>query len=47
MMIPMIVISGSQIADTPLAWPVESSTTLAEGQIGRFVQDHVRTPDGR
>ena len=42
----MIVISGAQIADTPLAWPVDSSTVLAEGGVGRFVQDHVRTPDG-
>src|SRR5215207_11556514 len=42
----MIVISGAQIADTPLAWPVDSSTVLAEGGVGRFVQDQVRTPDG-
>jgi 8-oxo-dGTP pyrophosphatase MutT (NUDIX family) len=42
----VIVISGAQIADTPLAWPVDSSTVLAEGGVGRFVQDHVRTPDG-
>ena len=42
----MIVISGAQIADTPLAWPVDSSTVLAEGGVGRFVQDRVRTPDG-
>jgi 8-oxo-dGTP pyrophosphatase MutT (NUDIX family) len=42
----MIVISGAEIADTPLAWPVDSSTVLAEGGVGRFVQDRVRTPDG-
>jgi 8-oxo-dGDP phosphatase len=42
----VIVISGAQIADTPLAWPVDSSTVLAEGRVGRFVQDRVRTPDG-
>jgi len=42
----MIVLSGAQIADTPLAWPVDSSTVLAEGGVGRFVQDRVRTPDG-
>jgi ADP-ribose pyrophosphatase len=42
----MIVISGSQIVDDPLSWPVDRSTTLAEGQIGRFVQDRVRTPTG-
>ena len=43
----MIVISGPQIADLPLAWPVEQSTTLAEGRIGRFVRDRVLTPDGK
>jgi 8-oxo-dGDP phosphatase len=43
----MIIISGSQIADDPLSWPVEQSTTLAEGQLGRFVRDRVRTPDGQ
>jgi 8-oxo-dGDP phosphatase len=42
----MIVISGSQIVDDPLSWPVEQSTTLAEGFVGRFVEDRVRTPDG-
>lgn len=42
----MIVLSGAQIADTPLAWPVDSSTVLADGGVGRFVQDRVRTPDG-
>jgi ADP-ribose pyrophosphatase len=42
----VIIISGAQIADTPLAWPVESSTVLAEGGVGRFIQDRVRTPDG-
>ena len=42
----MIVLTGAEIADTPLAWPVESSTVLAEGHIGRFVTDEVRTPDG-
>ncbi|HEX2218485.1 MAG TPA: hypothetical protein VHG35_06745, partial [Gemmatimonadales bacterium] len=42
----MIVLSGIQIADTPLAWPVDSSTVLAEGGVGRFIQDRVRTPDG-
>jgi 8-oxo-dGDP phosphatase len=42
----MIIISGSQIADDPLSWPVEQSTTLAEGRVGRFVRDRVRTPDG-
>ena len=42
----MIVLSGAEIADMPLAWPVDSSTVLAEGWVGRFVRDEVRTPDG-
>jgi ADP-ribose pyrophosphatase len=42
----MIVITGSQIVDDPLSWPVEQSTTLAEGQLGSFVRDRVRTPNG-
>jgi 8-oxo-dGDP phosphatase len=43
----MILISGPQIADLPLSWPVEQSTTLAEGRIGGFVRDRVRAPDGK
>lgn len=42
----MIVLSGAEIADVPLAWPVDSSRVLAEGHVGRFVQDEIRTPDG-
>ena len=43
----MIVLSGAEIADTSLAWPVDSSTVLVEGAVGRFVRDEVRTPDGK
>ena len=43
----MIIIAGPQIADVPLSWPVEQSTTLAEGPVGRFVRDRIRTPDGQ
>jgi 8-oxo-dGDP phosphatase len=43
----MIVISGAEIADTPLAWPVEDSRTLVKGHIGTFVEDDIRTPDGK
>ena len=43
----MIIISGSEITDTPMAWAVESTETLATGQIVNLVQDHVRTPDGK
>ncbi|HEV2927733.1 MAG TPA: NUDIX hydrolase [Propionibacteriaceae bacterium] len=42
----MIIISGPQIADAPLSWPGDESNTLAEGRVGRFVRDRVRTPDG-
>jgi ADP-ribose pyrophosphatase len=42
----MIVLGPDELADTPLAWPVDSSTVLAEGNITSYVQDQVRTPDG-
>jgi len=43
----MIVISGAEITDTPMSWMVDSSETLASGQIADFVQDQIRTPDGK
>jgi 8-oxo-dGTP pyrophosphatase MutT (NUDIX family) len=43
----MIVISGGEIADTPLDWPVQDSRTLVKGHIGTFVEDDIRTPDGK
>ena len=42
----MIVLGRDELADVPLAWPVESSTELARGKITSYVQDQVRTPDG-
>ena len=42
----MIVLGPGEIADTPLSWPVLSTTTLATGHIGSFVEDVVQTPDG-
>jgi 8-oxo-dGTP pyrophosphatase MutT (NUDIX family) len=42
----MIVLGPDELADTPLAWPVDSSTVLAEGNITSYLQDQVRTPDG-
>jgi 8-oxo-dGTP pyrophosphatase MutT (NUDIX family) len=42
----MIVLGRDELADVPLAWPVASSTVLAEGAITKYVQDQVRTPDG-
>ena len=43
----MIVLGRDELADVPLAWPVESSTELARGKITSYVQDQVRTPDGQ
>jgi ADP-ribose pyrophosphatase len=43
----MIVLGRDELADVPLAWPVESSTELAHGKITSYVQDQVRTPDGQ
>jgi 8-oxo-dGDP phosphatase len=42
----MIILGRDELADVPLAWPVASSTVLAEGRITKYVQDQVRTPDG-
>jgi 8-oxo-dGTP pyrophosphatase MutT (NUDIX family) len=42
----MIILAPDELADTPLAWPVDSSTVLAQGKITSYVQDQVRTPDG-
>ncbi len=42
----MIVLGRDELIDVPLAWPVESSTVLAQGKITSYVQDQVRTPDG-
>ena len=42
----MIVLGPDELTDTPLAWPIDSSTVLAQGTITSYVQDQVRTPDG-
>jgi 8-oxo-dGDP phosphatase len=42
----MIILGPDELADEPLAWPVESSAVLARGKITSYVQDHVRMPDG-
>jgi 8-oxo-dGDP phosphatase len=42
----MIILGPDELVDTPLAWPVDSSTVLAQGKITSYVQDQVRTPDG-
>lgn len=43
----MIILARDELADVPLAWPVVSSTVLAQGKITRYVQDQVRMPDGQ
>ena len=43
----MIILGSDQLVDVPLAWPVESSTVLAQGKITSYVEDQVRTPDGQ
>ncbi len=43
----MIILAREELADVPLAWPVVSSTVLAQGKITRYVQDQVRMPDGQ
>jgi ADP-ribose pyrophosphatase len=43
----MIILGPDQLADVPLAWPVESSVVLAKGKITSYVQDEVITPDGQ
>jgi 8-oxo-dGTP pyrophosphatase MutT (NUDIX family) len=43
----MIILGPDQLADAPLAWPVESSTVLARGKITSYIQDQIRTPDGK
>ena len=42
----MIILSSAELADEPLAWPVESSSVLAQGKITSYVQDQVQMPDG-
>jgi 8-oxo-dGTP pyrophosphatase MutT (NUDIX family) len=42
----MIILGPDELADVPLAWPVESSAVLARGKITSYLQDQVRMPDG-
>jgi ADP-ribose pyrophosphatase len=43
----VIVLSRAELVDVPLSWPVVDSTVLAHGVITDFVQDQIRTPDGK
>ena len=42
----MNVLGPDELTDAPLAWPIDSSTVLAQGTITSYVQDQVRTPEG-
>ena len=43
---PPTVLSPAELADVPLAWPVQSSSVLGHGHIADFREDEIRTPDG-
>jgi 8-oxo-dGDP phosphatase len=43
----MIILGPDELTDVQLTWPVESSTVLARGRITKYVQDRVKTPNGR
>nr|WP_282005349.1 NUDIX hydrolase [Propioniciclava sinopodophylli] len=40
------VLSGDEVRDEPLAWPVRSHTLLGGGLVSDFVRDEVETPAG-
>jgi ADP-ribose pyrophosphatase len=42
----VILLSRSDLADTPMSWPVVASRTLGQGTFTSLVQDDVRAPDG-
>jgi ADP-ribose pyrophosphatase len=39
-------LSGEEVADQPMVWPVTASTVLGTGAVSDFVDDTVTTPDG-
>jgi len=41
------VVTRADLRDDPVAWPVVSSTELASGAITTYLEDEVRTPDGK
>ena len=45
-MIDLTVLTGDEVTDEPLAWPVRSHTLLGGGLVSDFVRDEVATPDG-
>ena len=44
-MIGLRVLTGAEIADEELSWPVRSHQVLGEGLVSDFVRDEVETPD--
>lgn len=40
------VLTGDEVRDEPVTWPVRSHTLLGEGAVADFVRDEVGTPDG-
>ena len=40
------VLTGDEVTDEPLAWPVRSHTLLGGGLVSDFVRDEVETPAG-
>lgn len=39
-------LAGSEVADTPMVWPVAGHVVLGRGRVSDFVNDTVVTPDG-
>lgn len=46
MSLPLPVLTGDQITDEPIAWPINDHQVLGEGVIQTFVRDVVAVPDG-
>ena len=45
-MVDLRVLSGDEVTDEPLGWPVRSHTLLGGGLVSDFVRDEVETPAG-
>lgn len=43
----MNLLTRSDLVDASLDWPVRATDELAQGQVARFVQDHLQTPNGQ
>ncbi|HHU37972.1 MAG TPA: NUDIX hydrolase [Propionibacterium sp.] len=40
------ILTGDEVTDEPLGWPVRTHTLLGGGLVSDFVRDEVETPDG-